>query len=311
MHKSSYLRMEYLIRHYEPFFGKNKQAIRVLDIGSYDMGGTYKQIFENLHYHYTGMDMVEGPNVDLVPEDIYHWKEIEEETFNLVISGQVFEHIEYPWLTMQEIARVLKPSGFCILIAPNSGIEHRAPKDCYRYYADGLSALAKWVDFKVHHVSVGGVPKVEKVSDWMSEWNDACLVAQKKPWMEIFTGEPFTEEKRVPVNDSTSYQMWKNAVARACRSFTEEKPIVLFGAGWIGDLVLEILGNHRVSFWVDSSKGKIGGEHRGKRIVSPEEYLKEKNKYNCLITASYGASLAIYQRLKEQGAECRILYSEE
>lgn len=39
--------------------------------------------------------MVDGPNVDLVPKDIYYWEEITDESFDLVISGQVFEHIEY------------------------------------------------------------------------------------------------------------------------------------------------------------------------------------------------------------------------
>lgn len=134
MHRSSYLRMEYLVRYYEKYFGSSEKEIKVLDIGSYDMGGTYKEIFQDSQYYYVGMDMAQGPNVDIKPNDIYHWKEIEDEAFDLVISGQAFEHIEYPWLTIKEIARVLKPSGFCIIIAPNSGMEHKTPKDCWRYF---------------------------------------------------------------------------------------------------------------------------------------------------------------------------------
>ena len=310
MHKSSYLRMEYLVRHYDELFHEKAEMLKVLDIGSYDMGGTYKKIFENSRYHYTGLDMVQGPNVDLVPADIYHWKEIEDETFHLVISGQVFEHIEYPWLTMQEIARVLKPSGFCVLIAPNSGMEHGAPKDCYRYYADGLSALAKWVDFKVHHVSVGGVPETEKIIDWMSEWNDGCLVAQKQPWIYPSIKEPFTRERRVPINDSATYQIWKNAVAKACGNFREEKPIVLFGAGWIGDTVLEILGNDKICFFVDNSSIKIGSQRKGKRVISLQEYKKNSERYNCLVTASEHAALEIKEKLRLEGIECQILFGE-
>lgn len=71
MHRSSYLRMEYLVRYYERYFKKDKETVKVLDIGSYDVNGTYKDIFCDSCYHYTGMDMAEGSNVDIVPADIY------------------------------------------------------------------------------------------------------------------------------------------------------------------------------------------------------------------------------------------------
>lgn len=307
MHRSSYLRMEYLVKYYEAYFTKGEKEIRVLDIGSYNMGGTYKEIFQDSRYQYVGMDMAEGPNVDFIPRDIYYWEEIEDETFDLVISGQAFEHIEYPWLTIREIARVLKPSGFCILIAPNSGMEHKTPKDCWRYFGDGLVALAKWADLKVHHTSVSGVPQDIDVKDWLSEWNDACLVAQKAPAQTI-TGEPFVQERRIPLEDTASCKEWEAAVGQAVKGFTKEAPIALFGAGWIGDMVLEILGGDRVSCFVDTAKGKTGKEHRGKMVLSFEDYLPISDRYNCIVTASCGASLEIKKKLKNAGIECRTLY---
>lgn len=309
MHKSSYLRMEHLIRHYEPYFTQNKESIKVLDIGSYDVNGTYRQILTNPRYEYTGMDMAAGPNVDIVPKDIYHWDEIADETYDLVLSGQVFEHIEYPWLTIREIARVLKPSGLCILIAPSSGMEHKAPKDCYRYYADGFAALASWADLKVWHTSVGGVPKTEQLDDWLDDWNDGCLVAQKMPfWIETIE-EPLAQEKRFPVYGFRDvYKLWEAAVMRAVQKFETKKPAVLFGAGLIGSIVLEIMGAENVQYFVDHSSTKIGREYRGKQIVSAEDYLKESSKYNCLITASYAASVEIRQELECAGAQCAILY---
>ena len=307
MHRSSYLRMEYLVKFYETYFAKDRKEIKVLDIGSYDMGGTYKEIFQDSQYRYVGMDMSEGPNVDITPKDIYCWEEIEDETFDLVISGQAFEHIEYPWLTIREIARVLKPSGFCIIIAPNSGMEHKAPKDCWRYYGDGLAALAKWGGLKVHHTSVGGVPEGVDALDWFSEWNDACMVAQKAP-IQTISGVPFAKEKHIPIEDIASRKEWEAAVGQAVRGFAKEKPIVLFGAGWIGDMVLEILGSDRVSYFVDTSKGKIGMEHRGKIVLSFEEYLPKSDGYNCVVTASRGASSEIRKKLQNAGIECRTLY---
>lgn len=144
-----------------------RETVKVLDIGSYDVNGTYRGIFDTSEWQYTGLDMEAGPNVDIVPKDPYHWDSIPDETFDLVISGQAFEHIEYPWVTIKEIERVLKPSGFCILSAPSAGEEHKYPKDCYRYYADGLTALAKWTGLKVCHTSVGGAGN--KISGEMEE----------------------------------------------------------------------------------------------------------------------------------------------
>ena len=65
MHKSSYLRMEYIVRQYEQIWIKEKQKVNVLDIGSYDVNGTYRTIFNAPVYQYTGMDMSPGPNVDM------------------------------------------------------------------------------------------------------------------------------------------------------------------------------------------------------------------------------------------------------
>jgi len=300
--------MEYMVRFYEKYTEKNGR-INVLDIGSCSIGKCYREIFDDTKYKYVGLDMVEGENVDFVPKNIYSWDEIEDETYDIVISGQVFEHIEYPWLTIKEISRILKPSGFCFIIVPNSGIEHKAPKDCYRYYADGLSALAKWAGLKVHHTSVGGVPKTDNIVDWISEWNDACLVAQKKPFDNI-EKEPFEKEIRIPVNGIDMYNLFKERIKCACNKFADKKPFVFFGAGWIGDIALGVLGSDNVSFFIDNSSAKIGTEYRGKKVISFQEYKKDAEKYNCLITASESASLSIMTRLQSEGIGCHTIYEE-
>lgn len=47
MHKSSYLRMQYLVHYYEPYFTTN-DVIRILDVGSYDVNGSYRDIFSSM-----------------------------------------------------------------------------------------------------------------------------------------------------------------------------------------------------------------------------------------------------------------------
>lgn len=59
---------------------------------------------------------------------------------------------------------------------------------------------------------------------------------------------------------------------------------------------------------MDTAQGKTGKERRGKRVLSFEDYLPISDRYNCIVTASYGASLEIEKKLKNAGIECRTLY---
>lgn len=194
MHKSSMLRMKCFIENYVTG-GKGK---RILDVGSCSVNGSYKTLLSDIDIEYVGLDIESGPNVDVVMDKLYSWDSLQDESFDYVISGQAFEHIEYPWLTIREIYKKLKPDGIICIIAPNGLLEHRYPVDCYRYYADGLQAIAKWGGFEIIEVSVAGIPDESVFPDWDDIWNDVCLVACKsKDILDKFAGKKmFPIERR-------------------------------------------------------------------------------------------------------------------
>jgi len=122
--------------------------------------------------------MTPGKNVDLVLHDPYRWRAIKAGSAYVIISGQTFEHTEFFWLTIREIARALKVGGLLCLIAPSAGDEHRYPVDCWRVYPDGLRALARY----------GGLEVLEAWTQWedrpkydneSNKWHDSVLVARK------------------------------------------------------------------------------------------------------------------------------------
>lgn len=157
----------------------NKEKIKILDVGSYDVNGSYKNIFINKKYEYLGLDMETGPNVDIVLKNPYDWNEIETDTFDVIISGQAFEHIEFFWITIAEMARVLKKDGLLCIIAPNGFEEHRFPVDCYRFFTDGMVALARYVNLELLHTHTNCAPDSDH-SDWYSTTNaDSVLIAKK------------------------------------------------------------------------------------------------------------------------------------
>ena len=115
--------------------------LSILDVGSYNVNGTYKPLFENQNWKYTGLDIVEGPNVDITVDKYGEWKNIQDNSFDVIISGQCLEHVESPWLIAKGIERVLKPGGVIFIVVPFLQGIHRYPIDCWRILPDGLEYL--------------------------------------------------------------------------------------------------------------------------------------------------------------------------
>jgi len=157
---------------------RKNETMLILDLGSLDVNGSYREYFDIPPWTYRGMDMTRGRNVDIVLQNPYRWKEIKSDSADVLISGQAFEHIEYFWITMLEIARVLKPGGLCCIIAPSGGFEHRYPVDCWRFYPDGFTALARFVRFEVVSVFTQREANPE-YSDDSSKWQDTVLICRK------------------------------------------------------------------------------------------------------------------------------------
>lgn len=168
MHYSSYQRMRYF---YETYLNPNDK-LKILDIGSFDRKGDYNygNLITTKNWTYHGLDLKKGNNVDIVVENPYDWAEIEDETYDVVISGQAFEHIEFFWLTLEQIDRVLKPGGMVCIIVPSTGPVHRNPYDCYRFGEDAMKAMAKYINLRILETGTN----TEK-----EPWFDSHLIAKK------------------------------------------------------------------------------------------------------------------------------------
>jgi SAM-dependent methyltransferase len=166
--------MEQFVHHY---LGPHRDTpLRVLDVGSQLVVAdqtTYRSLFDDPQWTYVGLDVTPGINVDVAVADPYRWDEVDADSFDVVISGQALEHIPYFWLTAFEICRVLRPGGITMLVAPSSGFEHRYPVDCWRFYRDGMDALAAYVGCEV----------LDSYTEWgRPDWADSILVMRKPQW---------------------------------------------------------------------------------------------------------------------------------
>ena len=188
MHNDSYQLMSAFVKCYLERYSSD--PIQILDIGSRGLLGqrTYRDLFaEHDSWNYIGLDLEVGRNVDLCVSDPYDWVEIQDNSIDVVISGQALEHVPFPWVTMFEIGRVLRDSGLACIIAPSVGPEHRFPQDCWRFYPDGMTAFADFLRFR----------ELEVWTNWkMRPWCDSVLVLQK-PVMSIDEAASFRRRNQL------------------------------------------------------------------------------------------------------------------
>lgn len=148
MHASSYDNMGKLLNKYiTQEYLKERINPLLIDFGSAiaEEGGTesYKDLDIISKFNYKGVDICPGRNVDIVMEDPYRIP-LKDNSVDVLISGQAFEHIEFFWLSFLELVRVIKKDSYIILTAPSKGYVHRHPVDCWRFFPDAMPALAKW-----------------------------------------------------------------------------------------------------------------------------------------------------------------------
>lgn len=74
-----------------------------------------------------------------------------DESFDVIISGQVLEHVRKIWRWMPELARVCRRGGLVVTISPLSWPFHEAPVDCWRVFPEGMRALYEDAGLRVEH----------------------------------------------------------------------------------------------------------------------------------------------------------------
>ena len=188
MHQSSLDKMTDFCARYLDFPDDGHQRT-VIDLGSQDINGTYRPLFDPKKWRYLGIDMAAGKNVDIVLRDPYRWREIRTASADCVISGQAFEHTEYFWLSTLEIASVLKPGALCCIIAPSTGPEHRYPVDCWRFYPDGMTALARYAELECLHAATSW--DQTGYLDGSNMFCDTVLIARKPASAKRFPRWPW------------------------------------------------------------------------------------------------------------------------
>jgi len=113
---------------------------KVLEVGPDSVPSTFATIVGNPSIVWHTLDIFDNPKLTYPNSNGYSF-DIKDGEYDIVISGQVIEHVKKPWKWLPELARVTRKGGLVITINPVSWIYHEAPVDCWRIYPEGMKAL--------------------------------------------------------------------------------------------------------------------------------------------------------------------------
>jgi SAM-dependent methyltransferase len=132
----------------------------VLEVGALDVNGSVRSHIESLRpSRYVGVDLEPGPCVDEICDVAELVQRFGRESFDLVVSTEVVEHVE-DWRTaFEQMKLVLKPDGTLVLTTRSIGFPpHGHPYDFWRYQREDMETiLADFTDVQITHAKPPGV----------------------------------------------------------------------------------------------------------------------------------------------------------
>jgi len=157
--------IEFFIEHAEPteFHGK-----RVLEVGSRYVNGSVRPFVERFlePKEYLGIDIGPGKFVDMVvpAEDIV--KRFGEESFDVIISTELLEHVRDWRAVINNMKAAVKREGYVYITTRSHGFPyHGSPHDFWRYEADDIRRIFSDFDIIVltrDHAAPGVFLKARK-----------------------------------------------------------------------------------------------------------------------------------------------------
>ena len=145
-----------------PFFlGRSAMYINVKKLSKHISGKTldvgcgskpYIKLFNNVS-EYTGMDIEQsGHKHQYSSIDVFYDGKtfpFENDSFDSLVFFEVLEHVFNPEIFFNEIKKVVKPGGNCLVTIPFIWGEHEQPFDFARYSSFGLNHLFKTNGFEM------------------------------------------------------------------------------------------------------------------------------------------------------------------
>jgi len=97
---------------------------------------------------FRGYKSVQYPDFDICESSL-------EETFDLIIAEQVFEHLLWPYQAVKNVYKMLNPNGYFLVTTPFLIRVHNYPTDCSRWTETGLKHFLAESGFSIDRIRTG------------------------------------------------------------------------------------------------------------------------------------------------------------
>lgn len=135
---------------------------RVLEIGSLNINGTVRELFEGGEY--VGLDLAEGPGVDVVCVA----GACDAPAFDVVCSSSCFEHDLLLPMTLTNAVRLLRPGGLMVWTCATASNEH-GTRRCGSADSPFTTQIPAWRDF-YHNVTEEDVRSILDLDALFSDY---------------------------------------------------------------------------------------------------------------------------------------------
>ena len=124
----------------------------VIEVGSLDVNGSVRPAVEALRpASYIGIDLREGPGVDIVCNAESLLERFGPEVFDILITTELLEHVRDWRLIISNLKKLLKPNGLLLITTRSKGFPfHGYPFDFWRYEVSDMRVI--FSDFVVEMI---------------------------------------------------------------------------------------------------------------------------------------------------------------
>jgi len=171
---------------------EGEEGLSFLDVGG--GGGPARGAAAGFVYHVLEIDE-DRTGKGVVHGDICHCPQVANESYDIVYSRNVFEHLREPWKAAEECTRIVKRKGLLKHMAPFAWRYHPVPIDFYRYTHDGFKYLFERTgrvrtifagyDIDIRRRASRGMqegkldaPPIDELGGWRENW-EAIFVGTK------------------------------------------------------------------------------------------------------------------------------------